>query len=150
TRRRGDLAARGREDAPPRPRSEETLLFDNGVGGFSADGREYVIRRGGTSATRPRGEAPVPPAPWINVIANAACGFLVSERGAGYTWAGNSQMNRLTPWQNDPVSDPSSEIIYLRDETTGEVWTCPTQAEGVCRHGQGYTVFEQQSHGLSH
>ena len=59
----------------------------------------------------------------VNVIANPAFGFLVSESGSGFTWAGNSQTNRLTPWSNDPVSDPPGEVVYLRDEETGEVWS---------------------------
>ena len=61
----------------------------------------------------------------VNVVANAGFGFLVSESGPGFTWSGNSQANRLTPWSNDPVSDPPGEVIYLRDEESGEVW-CPT------------------------
>src|SRR5208282_5190560 len=103
----------------------------------------------------------LPPAPWINVVANPSCGFLVSESGAGYTWAGNSQTNRLTPWNNDPVSDSPGEIVYLRDEATGDFWT-PTPlplggeaetgqgAAPACRvrHGWGYTVFEHRSRGL--
>src|SRR5262249_30928877 len=71
-----------------------------------------------------------------------------------YTWAGNSQLNRLTPWANDPVSDPPGEVLYLRDDATGEFWT-PTPrplglgAPTVVRHGQGYTVFEQHCRGLA-
>jgi cyclic beta-1,2-glucan synthetase len=142
------------------------LLFANGMGGFTPDGREYCIlpyqnvgeKRpvskgkppGGGSETRPY----FPPAPWINVVANPMCGFLVSEGCLGYTWVGNSQQNRLTPWSNDPTSDPPAEVVYLRDEETGEVWT-PTPrplgliAPTLVRHGQGYTCFEQQSHGLT-
>ena len=82
------------------------------------------------------------------MIANPSFGFLVTERGCGYTWAGNSQTNRLTPWSNDPVSDPPGEVVYLRDEATGEVWT-PTAAAArgpdgqrlYAHHGQGYTRF---------
>jgi cellobiose phosphorylase len=129
--------------APPAAR-DERLLFDNGLGGFTPDGREYVIRlRGGQR----------PPAPWSNVIANPDFGCLVTESGGGYTWAGNSQMNRLTPWSNDPVTDPPGEVLYLRDEETGEFWT-PTpaprggQATTIIRHGQGYSQFTQISHGL--
>ena len=73
----------------------------------------------GTLQTGPR----LPPAPWTNVLANPGFGCLVTEAGLGYSWAGNSQMNRLTPWSNDPVSDPSGEVIYLRDEETGDFWT---------------------------
>jgi cyclic beta-1,2-glucan synthetase len=130
----------------PLPRGErgDGLLFDNGLGGFTPDGREYVVRLT---------EQALPPAPWINVIANEGFGFLVSEAGCGYTWAGNSQMNRLTPWSNDPVSDPPGEVVYLRDEDSGAVWT-PTPLplwRGACRvrHGQGYTLFESGAPGLA-
>jgi cellobiose phosphorylase len=95
------------------------LLFWNGFGGFTGDGREYVIVIDGT----PSGGPALPPAPWTNVLANPGFGCLVTEAGLGYTWAGNSQMNRLTPWSNDPGSDPPGEVIYLRDEETAEVWT---------------------------
>ena len=126
--------------------ASEPLLFDNGLGGFTPGGREYVIRlRGGER----------PPAPWSNVLANPEFGCLITEAGGGYTWAGNSQMNRLTPWSNDPVSDPPSEAIYLRDDETGEFWTptpapCGGDATTVVRHGQGYTRFTRNSHGLEH
>src|SRR4029077_698773 len=65
----------------------EILRFDNGFGGFSADGREYVIRLQPSGHGGPN----LPPRPWTNVIANEQAGFLVTERGAGYTWAGNSR-----------------------------------------------------------
>ena len=112
----------------------EHLLFDNGLGGFTPDGREYVIPlRGGER----------PPAPWSNVLANPDFGCLVTEAGGGYTWAGNSQMNRLTPWSNDPVSDPPGEVVYLRDEETRGVLDADAgavraaEATTVVRHGQG-------------
>jgi cyclic beta-1,2-glucan synthetase len=129
-------------DASAVPRAP--LLFDNGLGGFTADGREYVI-------TLPAGERP--PAPWINVLANPNFGCLVTEAGGGYTWAGNSQMNRLTPWSNDPVTDPPGEVVYLRDQDTGEFWSptpapCGGNATTVVRHGQGYSIFTRNSHHL--
>src|SRR5262249_38707078 len=127
----------------------EALLFWNGFGGFTHDGREYVI------VVAPRsGSAALPPAPWTNVLANSGFGCLATEAGLGYSWAGNSQMNRLTPWSNDPVSDPPGEVLYLRDEDTGEVWT-PTplplgpQTTVTVRHGQGYTRYSSTSHGLN-
>ena len=96
------------------------------------------------------------PRPWINVIANPNFGFLVSESGAGYTWSMNSRENQLTPWSNDPVSDPPGEAFYIRDNATGEVWSptaLPIREEAgvyVARHGQGYSCFEHVSHGISH
>ncbi len=68
------------------------------------------------------GEGQWTPAPWINVVANPRFGFQVSESGAGYTWAVNSRENQLTPWSNDPVSDPPGEALYVRDEETGALW----------------------------
>ena len=79
-------------------------------------------RRTATTRSASRGDR-LPPAPWANVIANPHGGFVVTERGGGFTWAGNSYFYRLTPWHNDPVSDPASEALYLRDEDTGEVWS---------------------------
>jgi cyclic beta-1,2-glucan synthetase len=144
---------RRRGEEHPRPAGGEPvtlpegLLFFNGRGGFTPDGREYVIRVGGRD-----GHPDLPPAPWVNVVANPLCGFLVSEAGPGCTWAGNSQQNRLTAWANDPVSDPPAEAVYLRDEVSGEFWTpTPLPAGGgefLVRHGQGYTAFEHVALGL--
>jgi cyclic beta-1,2-glucan synthetase len=131
---------------PLRPAALPELSFFNGLGGFSDGGREYVTALGDEQWT---------PAPWLNIVANEKeFGFQVSETGAGYTWSANSRENRLTPWSNDAISDPPGEVIYLRDEETGNVWT-PTplpvrEAEPyVIRHGQGYTVFEHTSHGIA-
>ncbi|MFN2270731.1 MAG: GH36-type glycosyl hydrolase domain-containing protein [Anaerolineae bacterium] len=122
----------------------QDLLFDNGLGGFSPDGREYVMYLEAGQST---------PAPWINVIANPGFGFLVSETGSGYTWAENSGENKLTPWRNDPVSDTPGEALYLRDEETAQVWSptplpAPAPSPYLVRHGAGYSVFEHYSHGL--
>src|SRR6185369_4636174 len=111
-----------------------------GLGGFTLDGREYRVRVTQTQ---------LPPQPWINVVANPNFGFLISESGAGFTWRGNSQSNRLTPWSNDPVGDPLAEVIYIRDEHAGDAWSATPRplggdAEYVVRHGQGFTVFDHQ------
>ena len=137
------------ETGRPAAASAEDLLFWNGLGGFTPDGREYVIMIDGTTPGGP----PLPPAPWANVLANPGFGCLVTEAGLGCSWAGNSQLNRLTPWNNDPVSDPPAEAVYLRDEESGEVWSptpLPAGAGSVVRvrHGQGYTYYARHSHGL--
>ena len=122
------------------------LTFFNGLGGFHQGGREYVILLGADQWT---------PAPWSNIIANKKeFGFHVTETGGGSTWSVNSRENRLTPWSNDAVSDPPGEVIYLRDEDTGTVWSATPlpirETEPfIIRHGQGYTVFEHTSHGIS-
>lgn len=135
-------------ELPPIPRPSD-LQFDNELGGFSRDGREYVLYLHPGSD-----RAASTPAPWINVIANPSFGFLISESGGGYTWSENSGENRLTTWRNDPVGDWPAEALYLRDEETAEIWSplpqpAPANAPYVVRHGAGYTVFEHHSHGLS-
>ncbi|MBX3140942.1 MAG: hypothetical protein KF875_09350 [Trueperaceae bacterium] len=120
------------------------LRYDNGWGGFTADGREYVIR-----ASR----GALPPAPWSNVMANEVLGCLTTEAGLGATWAVNSGENRLTPWSNDPVTDPSAEAVYLRDEETTEVWSATPHPAGgdaafEARHSAGRTTYRHVSHGL--
>ena len=127
----------------------EELSFWNGFGGFTREGREYVIVIDSTPQTGPA----LPPAPWTNVLANPQFGCLVTEAGLGYSWTSNSQMNRLTPWSNDPTSDSPGEVIYLRDEETGDLWT-PTPlplgptATITVRHGQGYTRYTHHSRDL--
>jgi cyclic beta-1,2-glucan synthetase len=122
------------------------LEFFNGLGGFAADGREYVTVLGAGQCT---------PAPWINVIANPSFGFQVAVEGGGYTWAVNSKENQLTPWSNDPVTDRPGEVIYVQDEDTGELWgptASPISDDSghfIARHGQGYSRFERQAHGIA-
>ncbi len=119
------------------------LLFDNGIGGMDEQG-DYRIT---VDAGR------LPPAPWANVIANAQGGFVVSERGSSCTWAENAHFFRLTPWHNDPVSDVSSDAIYLQDIDSGDVWS-PTPAPIAgdsaydVRHGAGSTTFSHLHTGI--
>jgi cyclic beta-1,2-glucan synthetase len=121
------------------------LLNDNGLGGFSPDGTEYVIHLEPGRHT---------PAPWANVIANPIFGCLVTEAGTSCTWRDNSSEQRLTPWPNDPVTDRSGEVVYLRDEETGQVWTptpqpLPDGHPHQVRHGAGYSIYRHNSPGLS-
>ncbi len=127
----------------PTPRAADLVDF-NGHGGFTPDQREYVIA---TSASHPT------PAPWTNVIANAGFGTLISESGSASTWSENAHELRLTPWSNDPVSDPNTEALYIRDEESGRFWSptlLPTRGTGdyVARHGFGYSTFEHAADGI--
>ena len=120
------------------------LILFNGLGGFTRDGREYVIM------TAP---GQVTPAPWVNVLANPHFGTVISENGPAYTWSENAHEFRLTPWHNDPVSDASGEVFYLRDEDSGHFWSptpLPSRGAGyyVSRHGFGYSVFEHVEGGI--
>lgn len=131
------------------PPTEGERIFCNGLGGFTPDGREYVIALESCQST---------PAPWVNVIASPYIGTVVSEGGSAYTWVENAHEFRLTSWHNDPVSDSSGEAVYIRDEETAEFWS-PTplpvpmfkreRSGYVCRHGFGYSIFEHDEAGIS-
>jgi cyclic beta-1,2-glucan synthetase len=136
---------RAQEPAAPPPADPEPLRFANAYGGFSSDGREYVVRLAGLER---------PPQPWVNVLANPEFGALVSESGAANTWSRNSREHRLTPWSNDPVSDPHGEALYLRDEDAGVFWSlqpgpAPDGAAYEVRHGFGVSRFAHTSRGIA-
>ncbi len=120
------------------------MQFFNGVGGFSKDGREYVVTLAPGQFT---------PLPWVNVLANPSFGSLVSASGGASSWSENAQEFRLTPWSNDVISDLDGEAFYVRDEDSGEYWSptsWPRRGVGpyVCRHGFGYSVFSHRQGGI--
>ncbi|MBK5271217.1 MAG: cyclic beta 1-2 glucan synthetase, partial [Bacteroidia bacterium] len=122
----------------------EDLIFFNGLGGFSPDGKEYVIVTNDKSKT---------PVPWVNVIANPDFGTVISESGSAYTWTENAHELRLTSWSNDPVSDTTGEAFYIRDEESGHFWSTALLPAGgnspyITRHGFGYSVFEHAEDGI--
>jgi cyclic beta-1,2-glucan synthetase len=130
--------------APTSISSERELSYFNGLGGFSPDGREYVITIENKKMT---------PAPWANVIANKIFGTVISESGQSYTWFENAHEFRLTPWHNDPVSDAGGEVYYLRDEESGHFWSATPLPRGgmsayKTRHGFGYSLFEHSENGI--
>jgi len=131
-------------DPVPRLERARDLLFDNSFGGFTRDGRGYLIQLEAGEAT---------PSPWCNVLANSEFGCLVSEAGMAYSWSLNSAENRLTPWSNDPVMDRPGEALYLRDEETAQVWTPTPQPAGdgfpyQVTHGAGYSEWIHHSQGF--
>ncbi len=120
------------------------LQFFNGMGGFTTDGKEYVI------ITAPMQSTPLP---WCNVLTNPDFGSIISESGQSYTWIDNAHEFRLTPWNNDPLTDLKGEAFYLRDEESGRFWS-PTAlpsrgtSDYICRHGFGYSIFEHSEDGI--
>ena len=131
------------ELAAPAP-AARPLVLENGIGGFSEDGREYLIRTGPGHAT---------PAPWSNVLASPVFGSVVSESGQAATWSGDAQEGRLTPRCGDGARDLGGEAFYLRDEHSGVFWSptalpAPSGGHYTTRHGFGYSVFEHTAHGI--
>ncbi|MGY2169082.1 GH36-type glycosyl hydrolase domain-containing protein [Pseudomonas gingeri] len=124
--------------------TDDSLILRTPYGGFSPEGNEYVMTLLPGKPT---------PAPWANVLANSQFGTVISESGSAYTWSENAHEYRLTPWNNDPVTDASGEALYLRDEETGHFWSatslpCPGRGAYRTRHGFGYSVFEHEEDGI--
>jgi len=125
------------------------LLMGNGTGGFSEDGREYIVVLEADRET---------PLPWVNVLANPCFGTIVTTSGSAFTWSENSRQNRLTPFANDPVSDPTAEALFIRDDERGDVWSVTPgpvsrareSGRHVIRHAPGRTRFTSVRRGLRH
>ena len=138
--------AEGDAAAPSALASAPTALeYFNGLGGFDSATHEYVILLE---------EGQWTPAPWINVIANPDFGVLVSADGCGSCWSQNAQQNQITPWCNDPVSNTPAEVVYLRDEKSGDLWSATPlpireRSAYLTRHGFGYTRSQHISHEIS-
>ncbi|HET9317996.1 MAG TPA: glucoamylase family protein, partial [Vicinamibacteria bacterium] len=135
------------EPWPPLELAVPELAFANGSGGFTSGGREYTIVQEGDSHT---------PRPWVNIIANPELGTVVTSGGASFTWAENSRENRLTPFANDPVTDPSAERLFVLDDDTGQSWSplpdlgprATSPLRYLVRHRPGVTRFELAAYGL--
>ena len=125
------------------------MTLANGLGGFTDEGRAYTI------ALDPAAQTPMP---WTNVIANPQFGTMITASGSAHTWSGNSRENRLTPFANDPVSDPTAEALFIRDDETGEYWSptpgpVPSASDAgqcVVRHTAGVTRFSRVTHDVAH
>lgn len=83
----------------------ERRLSDNGMGGFLPEGGYGIDVRAGA----------LPPAPWCDVLANDRAGLLLSERGGGFFWHGNSRTGRLTPYAGDALREGWGLMSYLTD-----------------------------------
>ena len=122
----------------------KNLAFFNGMGGFSPDGKEYHII---TSTENPT------PAPWCNILANPSFGTVISESGQSYSWMENAHEYRITPWNNDSITDLCGEAFYIRDEESGKYWSpallpTPGKSNYHCTHGFGYSEFQFAEDGI--
>ncbi len=130
-------------------KNREELTFPSEYGGFDLKNKEYVINHGAKIIT---------PRPWGNVIANPHFGTIVTESGLGATWFDNSKDNRISSWSNDTVCDPSSEAVYIKDNSTGKIWSVTrlptgtldneTESTYKVQHGNGYSIFRSNSGGI--
>jgi cellobiose phosphorylase len=105
-------------------------------GHFDDDAREYVVTR------------PDTPLPWINYLGSEEYFGIISNTAGGYSFYRDARLRRLTRYRyNNVPFDLGGRYLYLRDASTGDVWSPswqPTRAdvdEYRCRHGLGYTII---------
>ncbi len=131
------------------PIGPPSVKLSSGLGGFSDDGKTYAIVLAGDQET---------PLPWVNVIANAHFGTIVTASGSATTWSENSRENRLTSFANDPVVDPTAEALFIRDDESGDAWSPtpgpmarhPLSGQFVIQHSAGATQFLRATRGIRH
>lgn len=106
------------------------LLYYNGFGGFTKDGKEYIIKT----------NEKYTPAPWSHMMANDKFGTIITSGGGGYTWSNNSRENKITTWSNDIVTDKPSEKLYIKNNDNKKINLMPYETlEGYELHyGFGY------------
>lgn len=122
----------------------EKLKYFNSSGGFTEDGKEYVIKMNKNKKL---------PAPWSNVLTNEKFGTIVTSNMGGYTWSKNSRLNRISSWINMPDNDIPSEIIYLKDMMYNKKWTLnfspmPDENNYYVFYGFGYAKYYHASLGI--
>ena len=125
-------------------KNKEKLKYYNNYGGFSEDGKEYLIRVNKSNKL---------PAVWSHMLANKKFGTLVTENQGGYTWYKNSRLNKISSWSNNSVMDIPSEIIYLKDKETGIKWSLgsmpmPDDNDYYITYGLGYAKYSHTSCGI--
>lgn len=120
----------------------EVQKFKSAYGYFTSDGREYVITR------------PDTPRPWINVMSNGDYGAIVSQTGSGFSWRGNSNLSRITRWEQDLIKDEWGKYIYVRDNASGRYWSLTWKPLKTrfdryeVRYGQGYSILRASYNGV--
>ena len=123
--------------------AKEARKFESKYGYFTADGREYVITR------------PDTPRPWVNVICNGDYGLIESQTGSGFSWRDNSNLSRITRWEQDLIKDSWGKYLYVRDRESGNFWSatwkpcCPDFDFFEVRHGQGYSILKSRLYDIS-
>ncbi len=121
-----------------------SLKYYNDYGGFSQDGKEYLIRVNKDENT---------PMPWSHIMANERFGTIVTDAMGGYTWYKNSRLNRITAWSNNPILDVPSEVVYIKDDETKKAWSLglnpmPDNNDYYITYGFGYAKYMHECLGI--
>ena len=128
------------------PIDYSNLLYYNDYGGFTDDGKEYVIKINRENKL---------PTAWSNILANPSFGTVITQNLGGFTWSNNSRLNRISAWNNNANIDIPSEIIYIKDENTGEYWSLSENInsknqEFYITYGFGYVKLKTMRNEIIH
>ena len=121
------------------------LKYFNEYGGFSEDGFEYRLKINRENKL---------PTVWCNILANKEFGTITTQNLGGFTWFGNSRLNRLSSWSNNLIEDPPSELIYFKDIKTGEEWSLSQNVnqemqDYIITYGFGFTKLKTVKNGIT-
>jgi len=124
--------------------NKEKLKYYNEYGGFSEDGKEYLIKVNKQERL---------PTVWSHILANEKFGSVVTENMGGYTWYKNSRLNRVSSLENNPSYDIPSEVIYLKDMENKKAWSLglnpmPDNNNYNVVYGFGYCKYIHKSDGV--
>lgn len=114
------------------------------MAGFLKIGLEYTIKLDKENKL---------PTVWSMILANETFGTIVTQNLGGFTWHQNSRLNRLSAWNNNPVMDLPSEIIYLKDYKTGKKWSLSDNInndskESYITYGMGFVKFKSTQNNI--
>ncbi|HCU56076.1 MAG TPA: hypothetical protein DIC18_01930 [Clostridiales bacterium] len=103
------------------------IIYPTGEGGLTKQG--YSVR--------PRKQDTL--LPYANVIGGEKGGFVITERGGGFTFGENAREDKLSVWSGDALRDLRSECIILTID--GEEYILNGNH---CEHRVGSTVFSHK------
>ena len=124
--------------------NSQNLMYYNEYGGFSEDGKEYLITINKEKRL---------PTVWSNILANSKFGTVVTDSMGGYTWYKNSRLNRITAWENNACYDIPSEVIFIKNIENSKTWSLglnpkPDDKNYNIIYGFGYSKYIHKSQGI--
>ena len=124
--------------------NKEKIKYFNEYGGFSEDGKEYLIKINKENRL---------PTVWSHIMANKKFGTIITENMGGYSWYKNSRLNRVSSWENNPCYDIPSEIIYIKDIENKKSWSLglnpkPDDKNYNIIYGFGYCKYIHKCDGI--
>ena len=124
--------------------NKENLKYYNEYGGFSSDGKEYLIKTNKENRL---------PTVWSHMMTNDKFGSIITQNMGGYSWYKNSRLDRITAWANNPSLDIPSEVIYLKNKENQKTWSLglnpmPDNKNYNIVYGFGYCKYIHKSEGI--